>query len=101
MKGFDNPTYLWGLIAFNLLALVFLLCAIKWPRIARILFFLLFSWACWMNRTTSQQTPNDYLQYADLNFSNWYRDFINGWFSKHIPLVVARVFPVRLLLQLR
>lgn len=89
MKGLENPSYLFMLIAFNVLALVFLLGAVKWPRLSRFLFFLLFGWACWMNWTTSQRSPNDYLQYADLNLSSWYRDFINGWFSKHIPLTVG------------
>ncbi|MEO7982436.1 MAG: hypothetical protein ABI688_00010 [Bacteroidota bacterium] len=89
MKGFDNPSYLFLLVAFNLLALIFLFTAFKYPRISRILFFLLFGWACWMNWTTSQRSPNDYLQYADLNLSSWYRDFINGWFSRHIPPVVG------------
>jgi hypothetical protein len=89
MKGLDNPTYLFMLIAFNVLALIFLFAAVKWPRISRLLFSLLFGWACWMNWTTSQRSPNDYLQYADLNLSSWYRDFINGWFSRHIPLAVG------------
>jgi hypothetical protein len=89
MKGLENQTYIVMLLAFNVLALIFLLCAVKWPRISRLLFFLLFSWACWMNWTTSQRSPNDYLQYADLNLSSWYRDFINGWFSRHIPLIVG------------
>ncbi len=89
MKGLENPTYLFMLIAFNVLALVFLFTAFKWPRISRLLFFLLFSWACWINWTTSQRSPRDYLQYADLNISKGYSDFINGWFSKHIPAVVG------------
>lgn len=89
MKGLENQSYLFMLIAFNVLALFFLLSAVKWPRMGRLLFFLLFSWACWMNWKTSQNTPNDYLQYADLNLSSWYRDFINGWFSKHIPFIVG------------
>lgn len=45
MKGLENQEYLAGFIAFNILALIFLLCAIKWPRISRALFFLLFAWA--------------------------------------------------------
>lgn len=89
MKGLENPSYLYTLIAFNVLALFFSLAAVKWPRLARFLFFLLFSWACWLNWTTSQTKPNDYLQYAQFNFINWYTDFILGWFSKHIQLVVG------------
>lgn len=89
MNGLENSTYLYMLIAFNALALFFLLAAIQWPRIARLLFFLLFGWACWMNWTTAQNNPGAYLEYAGLSFSGWYRAFINGWFSKHIPLAVG------------
>jgi hypothetical protein len=89
MKGFDNPTYLFMLVAFNVLAIIFLVAAVKWPGIGRLLFFVLFGWACWMNWTTLQKTPEDYLQYADLNFSSWYVHFIQGWFSKHIAFVVG------------
>jgi len=89
MKGLENQSYLFMLLAFNVLAIIFLVTAIKWPRIGRLLFFALFAWASWMNWTTSQRSPNEYLRYADLNFSQWYSDFINGWFSKHIPAVVG------------
>ena len=89
MKGLDNPTYLFMLVAFNVLAIIFLWAAVKRPRVSRLLFFLLFGWACWMNWTISQRSPDDYLIYADLNLSGWYRDFIRGWFSKRIPLVVG------------
>jgi hypothetical protein len=46
MKGLENPEFLAGLIGFNLLGIIFILCAVKWPRIGRMLFFLLFAWAC-------------------------------------------------------
>jgi hypothetical protein len=89
MSGLDNPGYLSMLIAFNLLAMLFLIFAVNKPRVGRLLFFLLFGWACWMNWTVSQRTPEAYLQYAELNLSGWYRDFINGWFSRHIRPVVG------------
>jgi len=89
MKGFDNPAYLIGLIISNIAAILFLITAIRWPRISRLLFFLLFSWACWMNWKTSQQDLATYLEYAELTFSGFYRDTINGWFSRHIQPVVG------------
>lgn len=89
MNGLDNTTYVYMLLAFNVLALFFLLAAVKWPRLARLMFFILFAWACWMNWTTAQHTPGAYLEYADLTFSGWYRSFINSWFSQHIPLAVG------------
>lgn len=100
LKGIDNTTYLLMLIAFNVLALFFLLAAVKWPRTSRLLFFLLFAWACWLNWTVSQQTPDEYLQYANLTFSGWYRDIINGWFRKHIPLLVGLIAVCQLMIAL-
>jgi len=91
MKGYDNPGYLEMLIVFNVLAIFFLIAAVHLPRISRLLFSILFAWACWMNWTTALQSPDDYLQYADLSFSNGYTTFINGWFSKHITLVVGSI----------
>jgi hypothetical protein len=89
MKGLENDTYVWLLIISNLIALLQLFAASRWPRITRLSFFLLFAWACWMNWQTSQHEPQMYLQYADLTFSNWYRDFINGWFANNIETAVG------------
>ncbi len=89
MKGLENQDYLIGFIAFNVIALVFLLCAVRWPRIARVLFFLLFGWACWMNWTYSQNNPAAYQEYADLTFLGFYKSFINGWFSRNTEWVVG------------
>jgi len=89
MRGLENQTYLVALLACYLLVLFFLFGPFRVPRLSRLLFFILFSWACWMNWTTAQHSPADYLQYADLTFSGWYRGFINGWFGRHIPLAVG------------
>ena len=89
MKGLNNELYVILLTISNAVAILQLIAAIKWPRIARLSFFLLFAWASWTNWTESQQTPQFYLEYADLTWSNWYRDFINGWFAQHIQLAVG------------
>lgn len=91
MKGLDNDLYVVMLIISNAVAVLQLIAAWKWPRIARLSFFLLFAWASWMNWTTSQQSPQFYLEYADLTWSNWYYEFINGWFADHIQLAVGFV----------
>ncbi len=91
MKGYDNPGYLQMLIVFNILAIFFLIAAVRWPRISRLLFFLLFAWACWLNWTTVLRSPDDYLQYGELSFSSRYTAFIQGWFSQHITLVVGTI----------
>ena len=89
MKGLENQEYLAGFIAFNILALFFLVCAIKWPRMGRALFFLLFAWACWINWTYSQNDPGAYQEYAELTFSGVYKKFITGWFSHNTAWVVS------------
>src|SRR5213075_2320701 len=89
MNGLSNETYVILLAISNAIALLQLIAAIKWPRIARVSFFLLFGWACWKNWTESQQAPQFYLEYADLAWSRWYTDFINGWFAGHIQLAVG------------
>ena len=89
MNGLDNSSFLIGLIISNIAAIIFLVTAIRRPKIARALFFVLFSWACWINWKTALQEPNTYLGNAELTFSNFYRDFIYGWFSQHILLAIG------------
>ncbi len=91
MKGFDNSSYIMVWAAFNLLAIFFLFAAVKRPKTGRLLFFLLFAWACWMNFTTVRHSPQAYLDYADLALSSWYSGFIRGWFSKHTALLVGLI----------
>jgi hypothetical protein len=91
MKGLENQEYLIGFLAFNVLALIFVFVAIKWPRIGRLLFFLLFAWACWMNWTFSQNDPAAYQEYAELTFFDFYKQFITGWFSQNTVWVVATI----------
>ena len=89
MKGFENQTYLILYIISNIVALLLLWAAWKQPGIARLMFFLMFTWASWTNWIESQLTPQLYLDYADLTWSDAYRNFINGWFSDHIQLAVG------------
>lgn len=89
MKGLDNQSYLTLLIIANIVAVLQLIAAIKWPRVARLSFFLLFAWASWANWSVSRSAPQFYLEYADLTWSGWYRNFIKGWFSHHIQFVVG------------
>jgi hypothetical protein len=91
MQGLDNELYVTLLIISNTVALLQLVAAIRWPRLARFSFFLLFAWACWTNWNESQLTPHSYLEYADLTWSNVYRNFINGWFADHVQLAVGFV----------
>jgi hypothetical protein len=67
-----------------------LVLAFRRPRVARGLAVALFTWAAFTNARIALSTPEVYLEYADLTLSAWYRDFIDGWFSRHItPFVLA------------
>jgi|KBSMisStandDraft_5_1062788.scaffolds.fasta_scaffold00223_3 hypothetical protein len=91
MNGSDNHLYLLLLLLANLIAIVQLSLALKWPRICRISFFLLFAWASWKNWTTVNSNEREYLIYADLTWSHTYANFIHGWFALHITPFVKTI----------
>lgn len=100
MKGLENQTYVILLFIANIIAILQLVAASKWPRIARISFFLLFTWASVTNWRTSVNKPQAYLEYADLTWSDTYTNFINGWFSDHIAETVGCIAICQLLIGL-
>jgi len=75
----------------NFVAILLLVATIRKPKLARLLFAILFAWACWINYVTAHQTPEIYLDYATLTPFNGYRDFINGWFKEQITLIVTMI----------
>ena len=81
--------YILLLLLSNAVAILQLIASLKWPGIARLSFFLLFSWACWINWKTAHQNPSDYLNYASLTWSSFYEHFINGWFTQNIKPAVS------------
>jgi hypothetical protein len=80
-------------IAFAVLAL-----ATWMPRVARWVIVAVFVWASVTNTRTVLATPAVYLEYAALMPVALYRDFITGWFSTHIPLLVLPIAAGQLLL---
>jgi hypothetical protein len=88
MKGFEHYLIPW-LIA-NSAGLVILFTAYKWPKWGRILFSLLFGWACVLNYTTVHATPVVYLEYANMSIPIYSR-FIEGWFSENIIFMVTLI----------
>ena len=78
-------------IISNSVAISILICAILRPKLARLLFVLLFLWAFWLNYTTAQTSPNDYIEYAKFTPFHLYADFINGWFKSHIVSMVTYI----------
>jgi hypothetical protein len=82
--------YLVMYLGANLIALAILTLAFWRPRIARWVWVAIFLWAAAVNTMTAAKEPWMYLAYAGLTPSDLYRDFINGWFSRHIqPMVLA------------
>jgi len=90
MGPLSNTAYLIGYIISNVVAILLVIAAIKRPKLARLLFFLLFAWAFSMNYYVSHQRPEAYLEYADEALP-FYRNFINGWFSEHITEMVSLI----------
>jgi len=78
-------------IISNCIAIFILVTSIRKPRLARLLFVMLFFWASWLNYTTSHNNPNDYLNYSSLTPFTLYKNFINGWFKEHIMLMVTYI----------
>jgi hypothetical protein len=81
-------------------AVLMLLAAWKTPKVARMLFFLLFAWAGYTNWTTAIHDPYSYLNNADLALLNGYKQFILGWFSKHIILMVGFIATCQVLIAI-
>ncbi|WP_430966686.1 hypothetical protein [Spongiimicrobium sp. 2-473A-2-J] len=78
-------------IISNSIALLFLVASIRKPKLARFLFVLLFSWACWINYTTSHGSPGVYLEYATFTPFHLYKAFIKGWFKENVTLMVTAI----------
>lgn len=75
----------------NSIAILLLIAAIKKPKLARLLFVIIFASAFLINITTALKTPEVYLDYGMLTPFDFVRDFINGWFKEHISLMVALI----------
>ena len=85
-----DSTYLLPYLIANIVGLLFLWAAVKKQPLARLLFVLLFGWACWLNYTLSHEKPEAYLTYANAA-TTLYADFINGWFRQHITEMVSLI----------
>lgn len=75
----------------NVVVIVILIAAIKRPKLARLLFVILFGWASWVNYTMAHENPLGYLDYAAITPFSIYRDFINGWFTEHVATMVTLI----------
>jgi len=79
------------IIPYIISNLFFLLCAmtaVKKPIWARLFLAVVFLWAAVVNTRTALIHPEVYLEYAGLTPVPFYRAFINGYFSQHIPTFI-------------
>ena len=72
----------------QIVSIIILILAWKHTKAARILFALLFFWASGTNLYTGIVTPDAYLEYGEMSIP-LYRNFINGWFSKNVSLLIS------------
>jgi len=61
------------------------------PQVTRVLGVLIFAAAAIVNARLAMFNPTEYVQYSALTLSTVYRDFIYGWFSGHVQLLVLPV----------
>ncbi|RRA99990.1 hypothetical protein [Larkinella rosea] len=89
---FFSPTLFWTTYTVvNLLFLSTIWSSKHWPRLTRLFYLLLFSWAAWFNATTALEAPWVYQDYADTAIPV-YKWFILGPFAtiiKPMILVIA------------
>lgn len=95
---YQNETMLavayWG---SNLVGVVLLLISLKWTRVARVMFAIIFGYASWINYHLSHSNPEAYLDYKE-SAVGLYALFIEGWFSENITLFVTMIAVGQLLI---
>lgn len=102
MNGLEE--YLFLYVISQVASVILLMVAWRKTKWARVLFALLFFWASGTNMYIGITNPDTYQAYADMAIPV-YRDFINGWFSRHnhlvIPLIAVGQFLIALGMLLR
>ncbi len=87
----DLRQYFAPYLISNILFGISIWAALKRPIAARIFLAAFLIWASVVNSSTAIRKPEVYLEYAQLSFLPFYRDFINGFFSHHIRAFVLAV----------
>ncbi len=75
----------------NGLAIFVLATSFRWTKLTRLLLFILFAWASWLNYTTAHKTPDFYLLYANFTPFDVYHNFIIHWFKSNIVTTVTLI----------
>ncbi len=85
------PEVLVPYIITNTVSIALLFSAIKWPRLTRVLFILIFLAAGIFNIYTALTQPEAYHLYGDMVVLELYRSFIHGFFSQHTQAIVIAI----------
>jgi len=86
------PEYLGPFIGSNVVAIALLLVAALWPKVARVLFVVIFIAAGIFNAYTVITEPMAYVVgYGDLAVLKLYQDFIHGVFSQYTTAFVLAI----------
>ena len=83
--------YLGPYITSNVIVAALLVAAWFWPKITRYLFALMFLAASIANTTAVLRDAPSYLEYRQFALLQVYRDFIDGFFSRHIVTIVVTI----------
>jgi len=87
---FDR-TFLWPHLISILIAVGFLVAAVRRPRLARKLYLGLFVYASLVNATVCLIAPESYVSNARFALLELYRQFIVGWFAEHVTWMVGSI----------
>jgi hypothetical protein len=83
-----------------LVALGFLLAAMRRPRLARKLYAGLFAYAALVNSLVCWRAPQSYVDNAQYALLQLYRTFILGWFAQHVRPVIGLIAALQALIAL-
>lgn len=84
-------------IISNSVAIIAMLCAMRWPTVARVFLSTIFIGAFAFNLFTAIMDPSAYLEFGEFTTNAFYRSFILGPFSYHVQLYVLLIAGCQLL----
>jgi len=87
-------------VASVLVALLLAYAAWKQPQVGRAAFAALFGIAAWVNFELAATRPDVYLEFAPLAVLDVYRDFILGFFARHVTIVISMIATCQALIAL-
>jgi len=75
----------------NIISAALVFTAVRWPRVTRVMFVVMFLVAGLFNAYTAVTDPEAYLAYADMAVLDIYRNFITGYLSGHVEEIILAI----------